>query len=850
MGAPRSSRFFYAGLALVAACTLMLQVVQTRILSVVAWYHLAFFAISMAMFGLTAGAVWLYLRRDRLTEHTLSYHLAHYSAAFAVSTAVTLLVQMTQVPIGGVTSVTHLWIWVQVALCLAIPFFFSGVVVSLALTRSPFPVGQVYGWDLLGAAAGCLGALGLLNATDGPSVVLLIGALAAVAAACFARSGVGVAPTPVPAGARLLQRPVTIAIVLGCAGLLNGQTAHGLQPLVVKGRFENGASHLFRKWNTFSRVVVLPGFVGYPQLWGESPAFARSTAHRTREQRWLNIDGDAGTVATRFNGDLAELEFLKYDVTTLAYHLPERRRAAIIGVGGGRDVLSAAAFGSRDITAVELNPTFVRLLTTERGFADFTRLDRLTGVRLFVDEGRSWFARTDERFDTIQMSLIDTWAATGAGAYSLSENGLYTVEAWRTFLERLNDRGVYTVSRWFNARNPNETGRMLSLAVAALLDLGSTAPERQIFLAASGGIATIVVARQPFSDADLATLHNATARYEYQELVVPGTPPSYPTLRAIVSAHSRDALDATTSSDNFDLSPATDDRPFFFNQLPMNKVAGLVEFARRVAGGDISGGVRSGNLNATVTLMVLFVISLALVLAAIVVPLRHAISDVGRPLVVAGTAYFLLIGVGFMMVEIGVLQRMSVFLGHPVYSLSVTLFALILTTGAGSLLSDAWPIRTRRGFLLWAVATGAYVFSLRYWLPPVLLAIESEPLLARAGVCVAVIAPAGVLMGFAFPTGMRLVLARDARPAPWFWGINGAAGVLASVMAVTVSIGFGISATLTVGAACYLLLAPAAAALLESAAGKSLGIHGEERDASRQVSGSRWTIRDRQPDES
>jgi hypothetical protein len=520
-------------------------------------------------------------------------------------------------------------------------------------------------------------------------------------------------------------------------------------------------------------------------------------------------------VATRFTGNYAPLEYLKYDVTTLAYHLPGRSRAAIVGVGGGRDILSAATFGVRDITAVELNPTFVDLLTTEPGFADFTHMDRVRGLKLFVDEGRSWFARTTNRFDTIQMSLIDTWAATGAGAYSLSENGLYTVEAWKTFLERLSDRGVYTVSRWFNAADPNETGRMLSLAVAALLDLGASEPARHIFLAASGGIATIVVARRPLSNADLAALHAATSRYQFQELVVPGVAPRYPTLRAIVNAPSRDALDTVTSNGNFDLTPATDDRPFFFNQLPLTKPLGLWAFLRRPVR-DNPNGVRSGNLDATVTLMLLFMVSLLLVLAAIVVPLRHATRDVGRRLVMAGTSYFLLIGVGFMMVEIGILQRMSVFLGHPVYSLSVSLFALILTTGAGSMLSDVWPLTTRARLILWATLTAAYVLSMRLWLPPVLLHFESAGLVVRAAICVAAIAPAGVLMGFAFPAGMRLVLARDARPAPWFWGINGAAGVLSSVSAVATSIAFGIGTTLLIGAACYLLLVPVSAPLFRA----------------------------------
>jgi hypothetical protein len=185
----------------------------------------------------------------------------------------------------------------------------------------------------------------------------------------------------------------------------------------------------------------------------------------------------------------------------------------------------------------------------------------------------------------------------------------------------------------------------------------------------------------------------------------------------------------------------------------------------------------------------------------------------------------MLIGVGFMMLEIGFLQRMSVFLGHPVYSLSVSLFTLIVAAGIGSLLSDKLALDQRWRFVSWAAIISLYIFSLRYWLGDVLLYFDSAVLVVRAFVCVAIISPAGALMGFAFPIGMRLVSAVDRRPTPWFWGINGAAGVLASVMAVGTSIALGISATLFVGAVCYLLLIPDVLLLF----GPSLGQNTERR---------------------
>ncbi len=798
---------FYAGLFLVTASTLMLQVVQTRILSVVSWYHLAFFAISMAMFGLTAGAVWLYLRRDRFTEGTLSYDLSHYSTAFAVSVALSLMVQMTLAPMV-VWSLSALWTWMEIALCIAIPFFFSGVVVSLALTRSPFPIGRVYGVDLLGAATGCLGVLFFLNITDGPSAVLWIATLAAAGAVLFADSGLGTAPTPRPLLDGIFRHRGAVLGILAAGAALNGLSYYGIQPLVVKGVFEDGSSHLFRKWNTFSRVAVYPTETGTPSMWGPSPRYSPQGTQVT--QRWLNIDGDAGTVAYRFSGNLEEVGFLKYDITTLAYHLPARERTAVIGIGGGRDILSAAVFGSQDITGVEINPTFVRLLTRTPDFADFVNLDKLQGVRLFVDEGRSWFARSHATFDLIQMSLIDTWAATGAGAFSLSENGLYTVEAWKIFLGRLSQKGVLTVSRWYNAKDPSETGRTLSLAVAALMEMGAAAPERHIFLAATGSIATIIVAREPFSAADLAALHGAAAHYRYRELVAPSTQPESETLRTIARVRGREELEAYTSRQAFDLTPPTDDRPFFFNQLPLSKPFQALSMAKGLIGVRGPGGVRAGNLVATATLLVLFLVSLVLVVGSIVIPLRSAVKDVGQRLVLGGTMYFLLIGIGFITVEIALLQRMSVFLGHPVYSLSVSLFTLIVASGVGSLLSDKLILDSRWKFLAWGTMTSLYILSLRHWLPNLLLGLDSAVLLVRATACVAFIAPAGVLMGFAFPTGMRLISAVDRRPTPWFWGINGAAGVLASVLAVAISIGWGISATLAAGALCYVLLIPAA----------------------------------------
>jgi hypothetical protein len=358
---------FYLGVALITASTLILQVVQTRILSVVAWYYLAFFVISMAMFGLTMGAVWVYLKRDRFTERTLAADLVAYSVLYSVAASGALLVQLILPPMVAMT-LTSLVTWTVLAVSLAAPFFCSGVVVSLALTRSPYPVGRVYGVDLAGAAFGCLAALALISVTDGPSVVLWAAAMGGAASYAFAQSAGGARRVGSSALGWLVDRRGLILGATCLAALANGLTDRGLVPQYVKGHFEGGPP-LFLKWNSFSRVVMSDTYVDVPQMWGPSSTF--SGAEWRLAQRHLNIDGEAGTVAYGLGGDIAKAGFLKYDVTNFAHYLPGHHSGAIIGVGGGRDMIAARLFGVSDVTGLEINPTFVRLLRDDPRFRDF-----------------------------------------------------------------------------------------------------------------------------------------------------------------------------------------------------------------------------------------------------------------------------------------------------------------------------------------------------------------------------------------------------------------------------------------------------------------------------------------------
>lgn len=818
MGDARACRlFFFVGLFLICMCGLMLQIIETRILSVITWYHLAFLAISMAMFGMTAGSLYVYFRPSQFSSERLLENLTWTCSAFAASTFISLLLQITTV-VAVTTPAMSALLWLKLILILVPPYVFAGMAISLALTRSPWPAPLVYGVDLIGAATGCLGVLVLLDFLDAISAVIIVAAIGALAATCFARAhraqprsarpktatadalpDEGQAPAPHWTRLLILRRPAWLFAAFMSLGVLNGAVQpNGLIVSIAKHQVETSTGAVIR-WNSFSRIKATGSGVSRPFMWGPSSAMPDVSI----AQREMNIDGAAGTTMYAFDGDLRRLDFLRYDVTNLAYGIRHDGRAAVIGVGGGRDLLSAYLFGFRDVTGIELNPIFVDFL--ERTFRDFNHVADLSGMRLYVDEARSWFARSRDRFDLIQMSMVDTWAATGAGAFSLSENGLYTVEGWQSFLGHLRERGVLTVSRWYSPRNIDETGRLLALAATALRRLGVQDPANHIFLAASSNLATLIASPQPLSRADVATLTRETTSLGFSVLASPGVHPQSPALAAVLQQRSADGFESLSNAYHIDLSPATDARPFFFQQLRLTDPGSWLRALRVPPNG---GGVMRGNLLATLTLLLLMVLSCGLVLATVVLPASSTIRQTRARLVWSGTLYFLLIGLGFMFVEIGLIQRISVYLGHPVYGLAIGLFGIIVSTGLGSLLSSLVPLRTRARFTAWAGILALDLLLLPAWLPTLISTFASAALPGRTLVCLIAIVPLGILMGFGFPTGIQLVDACDSRPTPWFWAVNGAAGVFASSLAVAISIAFSINVTLCLGAACYLLLAP------------------------------------------
>jgi hypothetical protein len=794
---------FFTGVFLISFSSLLFQILQTRIMSVIAWYYMAFLAISVAMLGMTAGAVWVYLRRERFQPAQLSATLSNFALLTAVAMPASMLLQFSLITTTA-ASLTTVVSWALLLAAMAAPYLFAGVVVSLALTRSPFPVGQVYGVDLLGAALGCIAVLALLNLVDAPSAVFLAGVLSGLSALAFSadRGEPPIKPNP------WWRRPSTVVAALLAIALFNTLSPVRFNPIMAKDAIDRSSrlGH-FEKWNSYSRVIVSRPHMTLPELWGPSPKMPADTL---ASEAVVGVDGLPNTTDIfHYDGTLNSIDFLRFDQSNLALRLPGIHKSAVIGMGGGEDVLAAHLFGVTDITAVELNPIIVHLHTRDPFYKDFSNLTAIPNLKLHVDDARSWFAATDEHFDLVQMTVIDTFAATGAGAFSLSENGLYTLEGWRAFLKTLNPNGFFTVSRWYGPDEVDETGRMIGLATAALLDSGIKDVRPHLFVSVTGHLATLVLSKAPFTEEQLRILHGAVLDNGFSELLSPDRLSSSNLLNQIVASRDLASLNRVLGSTYLDLTVSTDQRPFFFNQLRLFDLSGLIRVMQNERN-NRERGVWWGNLIASAVLVMIFFISIIAVIATILLPLRPTARQCARSLALAGSLYFSCIGMGFMMAEIALLQYFSVYLGHPIYSLGVCLFSLILASGLGSLASERIRLDSRRRILMWGCAVTAYLAVMQWILPSVFQATTNRDRLVRITISFAAIMPLGFLLGFAFPTGMRLVSTIDPRPTPWFWGINGATGVLASVLGVITSMSFGINVTMLIAATCYLLVIPTA----------------------------------------
>ncbi len=794
-GLPRRGFF---GIFFLSLAILVMEIALTRMLSVVMWYHFAFVVISLAMLGLAASGLLLHffpvLVRNART-------VVPWCGSLASVATVGMLGYLSRLRFVH-DQAGELFRW-DVAVTFFVilgPFFFGGLAISAALSRWTSQVDRLYFWDLVGAGFGCILVVFLLDTLGAPAALIVAAFLFAFGAALFRRKW--------SFGAMADQW----LLALAAAGLVWHLHGGELEPRHSKGVDDDAAKVSVRmaRWNSYSRIRVLE--YG-PDSW----------------MRVIDIDGNASTGIRRLT-ETASASVVRRDAPELVDWIstppfaviPAQPEVAIIGPGGGREIAAALAHGAR-VTGIELNRITYDLMRNGPEAEFSGHIYTAPGVETIHDEARSWIRRSGRRFDLIQATLVDTWAATASGAFALSENALYTVEAFEDFFAHLTDEGVVHFTRWFRDP-PRESLRTVTLMVEVLRRRGIEDPTRHIVVLVDLlGITdncppytSMIWSKSPLDAERLGRLEAVVAarkagnpKAELVPVVWPGKEPIEDIGRFMVAPDRAKFI----AEYRYDVSPTTDDQPFFFNTV---RLADVVGFKSETYLNEQAVVVLVTVL-ITVTGVLLLVFALPFILGW-----KRIRRENGR-----GTAlrllYFVGLGLGFMLVEIPLLQRFGLYLGHPTYALTTILASVLVGTGLGSAIAGKLfgtrPVTGARVGLLLLVCglTAMVVFG-----PGLLARTLERSITSRIGLTVALLVPLGVLMGFPFPLGIKALASRRPGLVAWAWGMNGAASVLASVLAVAIGMHAGFAVALYVGAAAYglcLLTAGRLGAPLDPAAG-------------------------------
>ena len=781
----------YLGIFLLSASTLAFEINLTRIFSVAQFHHFAFMIVSLALLGFGASGAFLTLFpriKDRDRRSTLARLGWGLAGSMIGAYALTLYVPFDSYRIareweqGAVLALHYV--------ALALPFFCCGAAVGVMLDAQPRRVDRIYAANLLGSAVGCLLAVIAPLAVGGTGMVFLAAALGALAA--------GIVRPPAPDCARrraslLLHGGVFIALLALAFRPLPFFEIR-LSPyksLSYALRYPD-AVLTFQRWNGFSRVDVVQSS-SIRSLPGRGFRCAQSPP----AQKGLTVDGDDLNPITHVAPGFERLPFTDCLLTALPYRLRAGGRALVLEPGGGFDILVALSEGAGTVTAVEANPLVVEAVRAQGAWAG--RLYDDPRVTTETAGGRAYARRSRARYDVVTLSLTTPQRPVASGAYSLGENYRYTVQAFVDYLSRLDDDGVLVVSRWLQTP-PSESIRAFALAVEAVERAGGD-PRRSLVVLRSYQQMLILARKGPFTEDELALARDFASERFFDLVYLPDIRSDEVNLHNVIpdAAYHHACVDLLEAEDRrlwyqdypFDVRPPTDDRPFFAHFFKWGQTGDVLAMAGRTW--QPFGGAGY--------FVLLALLALAVVAAAVLIVSPLAIGKRrlkrGAEPVGATLGYFALLGVGFLFVEIPLLQKFILFLGHPAYAMATVLFAVLLFSGVGSLLS-------RRASLRWVlillpVLVGGYVMGL----PIFFQATLGVPLAGRFILSVAALAPPALLMGVPFPKGMTVL----GRAAPdlvaWAWGVNGAISVVASIMATLLALSGGFSRVLVVGAACY-----------------------------------------------
>ena len=787
-------------MALISATALAYEILLTRLFSIVQWHHFAYMVISIALLGFGASGTFLALK-SRLVQRFVPVYIINLAlCGISVLPCFLLAQQLAVHPEQLLWDPAQMIRVTAVYLLLALPFFFAANAIGLALMCFHKKVPQVYSADLIGAGLGCMAIIGLLYLLfpiDVLKVLSVLGFLAIFIAGLelhYNRICIGI--TIISVASLLIALSVLPSAWLN---LSISPYKSITQQLQVMGAYVE---------HELTSPLGMLSIIASPTIpLRHAPGLSLNASVEVPEQRGIYIDGEAITPIDADN-NLDNFAYLESLTSALPYYLKRPNSVVVLGAGGGNLVRQALTLGASSVTAVELDPQIIKLMRED--YREFSGgLYDLNTVNVQIMEARSFFDRNPQHYDLIQVSLIDSFAASSAGLYALNENYLYTVEALGEYFAHLSKGGYLSISRWIKLP-PRDALKLFATAVEALRRAGISDPAKHLMLIRGWQTSTLLIKNGEFTREEILQAQNFCDVRAFDLAFYDNMPETLANRNNVLPEpyffHAAQALLSETSEQyqanyKFNIKPTTDDRPYFFYFFKWRTLPEIISLRGK-------GGVpllEAGYLILIATLFQAFLISIFL----IILPMRKRlhINNV-RPGHMLG--YFVALGLAYLFIEIAFIQKFLLFLNHPVLTVAIVLGGFLVFSGMGSYLVGYWRSALGSRQILITAITIIGIFGSLYAVALPSLVFEpliGAPIVVKLAVSLILIGVLAIPMGMPFPLGVTRLSGRAENQIPVAWAINGCASVISAILATVIAIQFGFATVVLIAVVLYIFAA-------------------------------------------
>ncbi|MCM8805393.1 MAG: hypothetical protein NC825_01495 [Candidatus Omnitrophica bacterium] len=742
---------------LVSLSILIFEISLIRIFSVLMRYHFVFLIVSMAMCGLGFGGILsAYLRKKIQNEEKITEIIFFLVLITSISIPLSVIL-ILKTPLKD-----FLLGYTAISIIPFIPFMIAGAFFSYVFETYGSIMGKLYFSDLIGAGAGCLVVLYLLKIFGGINTVFFVSAIIAMASFILAWKSL------------TWKKPIiSVIMFFACFSFvflnfnhkffkipfISSKNPEATKPLFTAAE-NNSAQIIYTEWNAFARTDVVE-FSDLPDI------------------KYIYTDGDVPTTMHFFDGSIESISSLKNTVFYLPFADLKKPEVLSIGPGGGLDILVSVLGGSSNITGVEVNPSIFSIMDK---FSYFNgNIYRYPGVKVYLDDGRSFVKRTKEKYDIIYLAL--TQSATGQAATGvLTEGYIHTRDAFKDYLEKLNDDGMIV----FITQNELLLFRAFATFLSILNQphtLGGL-PKMMVFMSPEEQFATtpyryvLIAGKTDFSRERKEKMKDMAEKLGIKTIFIPGivAKPPFDKFGDFVDLHTFVSTINSLLEKPVNIMPVSDDQPFFL---------------------DLSFGVPSQFKKLLISILIAVILC-----AGYVLKNSRERSNITMFFIM----YFALIGTGYMLIEIFLIQKFMLFLGHPTFAVSIVLFSMLAGSGIGSFVSQMWEKQLIKKVMISALITGLIFIFYLLFLTKIFDIFLYQTRYLRILISVILILPAGFIMGIPFPSGIRIIKKYHTSTISWLWAINGLMSVCGSVLAMVIGKTMGFSSTLMTGALLYILL--------------------------------------------